>query len=315
MSFPIPQQFPEGFEQGSPLPVDPLWDPPRDRVDRLLGWVRDDTGQMRLFTMDSAVLKVRTYVPLPAVPDVSKLDLRVLQVDADLVGGEPGRWSTVVSVMHQGNLHLRSLEQQGPWTQVSTGIEPQWEVLAHHQMGPQTVWVITREKANSVPGVRVVDLRTGATVRSWDLPSWQKAKVESVACARMGEAYFLIRQPAHLHPSLWRLDKNGMNTAASLPGVFPPGRGSLAVDGHSGRIYLVSRSASDLRTSLWERDLVRGTWSLLSNTMPVGILREPRLVFGGGRLWFSDLKEGEVWAWVQGRWVAQGNPLKREVTP
>ncbi len=39
------------------------------------------------------------------------------------------------------------------------------------------------------------------------------------------------------------------------------------------------------------------------------------LVFGGGRLWFSDLKEGEVWAWVHGRWVSQGNPLKREVTP
>lgn len=314
-SYPIPHRFPLGFEQGSPLWVDPLWDPPRDRVDRLLGWVRDDTGQMRLFTMDSAVLKVRTYVPLPAVPDVSKLDLRVLRVDADLVGGEPGRWATVVSVMHQGNLHLRSLEQQGPWTQVSTGIATQWEVLAHHQMGPQTVWVISREKANSVPGVRVVDLRTGATVRSWDFPSWQKAKVESVASGRMGEAYFLIRQPAHLHPSLWRLDKNGMNAAASLPAVFPPGRGALAVDGHSGRIYLVSRSASDHRTSLWERDQVRGTWSMLSNTLPVGILREPRLVFGGGRLWFSDLKEGEVWAWVQGRWVSQGNPLKREVTP
>ena len=315
VSFPIPQRFPEGVEQGSPLLVDPLWDPPRDRVDRLLGWVRDDTGQMRLFTMDSAVLKVRTYVPLPAVPDVSKLDLRVLRVDADLVGGEPGRWATVVSVMHQGNLHLRSLEQQGPWTQVSTGIAPQWEVLAHHQMGPRTVWVISREKANSVPGVRVVDLRTGATVRSWDLPSWQKARVESVASGRMGEAYFLIRQPAHLHPSLWRLDKNGMNAAASLPAVFPPGRGALAVDGHSGRIYLVSRSAADQRTSLWEWDQVHGTWSLLSNTVPVGILREPRLVFSGGRLWFSDLKEGDVWAWVQGRWVSQGNPLKREVTP
>ena len=125
----------------------------------------------------------------------------------------------------------------------------------------------------------------------------------------------LSLQPAHLHPSLWRLDANGMNAVASLPGVFPPGRGALAVDGSSGRIYLVSRSAADHRTSLWERDPVHGTWSLLSNAVPVGILREPRLVFGGGRLWFSDLKEGEVWEWVQGRWVSRGNPLRREVMP
>ncbi len=51
----------------------------------------------------------------------------------------------------------------------------------------------------------------------------------------------LSLQPAHLHPSLWRLDANGMNAVASLP--------------------------------------------------------------------------GEVWEWVQGRWVSRGNPLRREVMP
>ncbi len=313
--FPRPVGQPVGFAEGSPLPVDPLWDPPRDLLDPLYGWVLDEDGAWRLFGVDPASFQVRSYVALPSTIDLRQTDMKMLRVDAALVGGEAGTWATVAATLDRGALFLRDPLQPGAWTQVPTALPVHQTVLAFHQASPDSVWVIGRLSMFSAPVLSEVNLATGSIQRQETLADWKFARVESLAAPRMGEAYFLIKRPAHLLPNLWKLDKDGLRSDLALPALVPPDRGALAVDARMGKLYLVARSATDRKASLWVYDTVTSAWSRLSAAVPAVVLREPRLAFVGGRLVFSDLKDGRWWEWTQGRWVELGNPLTREVGP
>ncbi|MBU1411122.1 hypothetical protein KKC22_06340, partial [Myxococcota bacterium] len=313
--FPRPVGQPVGFAEGSPLPVDPLWDPPRDLLDPLFGWIRDEDGAWRLFGVDPASFQVRSYVALPNTVDLRQADLKILRVDATLVGGAAGAWATVAAALDQGTVFLRDPLQSGAWTQVPTTLPADQTVLAFHQASPDSVWVIGRQSMFTAPVLAEVHLGSGAILRQETLADWTFARVESVAAPRMGEAYFLIKRPAHLLPNLWKLDKDGLRPDLALPAVVPPDRGALAVDARMGKLYLVTRAAADRKASLWMYDMVTLTWSRLSAAVPAVVLREPRLAFASGRLVFSDHKDGRWWEWTQGRWVELGNPLTRAVGP
>jgi len=311
--FPRPVGQPVGYAEGSPLPVNPLWDPPRDLLDPLFGWIQDEEGSWRLFGVDPASFQVRSYVALPPGLDLREADLRFLRVDASLVGGAVGVWSTVAAALDRGTLYLRDPLQPGAWTQVPTGIPVNQTILAFHQATPETAWVISRRNLITAPTLLEVHLGSGAILRQQTLPDWTFVRVESLAAPRMGEAYFLIKRPAHLLPNLWKLDKDGLRADLALPALVPPDRGALAMDGRMGKLYLVARAAADRKASLWVHDLVTKAWTRLSAVVPVSMLREPRLALTGERLVFSDLKDGRWWEWTQGRWVDLGNPLNREV--
>jgi hypothetical protein len=313
--FPRPVGQPVGFAEGSPLPVDPLWDPPRDLLDPLFGWIRDEDSAWRLFGVDPASFQVRSYVALPNTVDLRQADLKILRVDATLVGGVAGAWATVAAALDQGTVFLRDPHQPGDWTQVPTTLPADQTVLAFHQASPDSVWVVGRQSMFSAPVLSEVNLGSGAILRQETLADWTFARIESVAAPRMGEAYFLIKRPAHLLPNLWKLDKDGLRADLALPAVVPPDRGTLAMDARMGKLYLVARAATDRKASLWVHDLVTKTWSRLSAAVPAVVLREPRLAFVGGRLVFSDLKDGRWWEWTRDRWVGLGNPLTREVGP
>ncbi|MBU1410238.1 hypothetical protein KKC22_01860 [Myxococcota bacterium] len=313
--FPRPVGQPVGFAEGSPLSVDPLWDPPRDLLDPLYGWIRDEDGAWRLFGVNPASFQVSSYVALPSAVDLRLADVKILRVDAALVGGAVGTWATVAVALDRGTLFLREPLQPGDWTQVPTALPANQTVLAFHQASSDSVWVIQRQSVFSAPVLSEVHLTTGAILRQSVIEDWSLARVESMAAPRMGEAYFLIKRPAHLLPNLWKLDKDGLRPDLALPAVVPPDHGALAMDGRMGKLYLVARAAADRKASLWEYDMVTKTWSRLSAAVPAVVLREPRLAFTGGRLVFSDLKDGRWWEWTQGRWVDLGNPLTREVGP
>ncbi len=313
--FPRPVGQPVGYAEGSPLPVDPLWDPPRDLLDPLFGWIPDEDGAWRLFGVDPASFQVRSYVALPSGLDLREIELRFLRVDAALVGGDPGTWSTVAAALDRGTLYLRDPLQPGAWTQVPTGIPANQVILAFHQATSETAWVISRRNLITAPTLQEVHLGSGSILHQQTLPDWTFVRVESLAAPRMGEAYFLLRRPAHLLPNLWKLDKDGLRGDLALPALVPPDRGALAVDGRMGKLYLVARASTDRKASLWVHDLVTKTWSRLSAAVPLVVLREPRLALAGDRLVFSDLKDGRWWEWTQGRWVELGNPLTREVGP
>jgi len=313
--FPRPVGQPVGYAEGSPLPVDPLWDPPRDLLDPLFGWIPSEDGAWRLFGVDPSSFQVRSYVALPSDINLRDTDLRFLRVDAALVGGDPGTWTTVAAALDRGTLYLRDPLQTGAWTQVPTGISTNQTVLAFHQATPETAWVISRRNLITAPTLQEVHLGSGSILRQQTLPDWTFVRVESLASPRMGEAYFLVNRPAHLLPNLWKLDKDGLRADLALPALVPPDRGALAVDGRMGKLYLVARAAMDRKASLWVHDLVTKTWTRLSDAVPVSMLREPRLALTGDRLVFSDLKDGRWWEWTQGRWIDLGNPLTREVGP
>ncbi|PKN24218.1 MAG: hypothetical protein CVU65_12400 [Deltaproteobacteria bacterium HGW-Deltaproteobacteria-22] len=313
--FPRPVGQPIGFAEGSPLPVDPLWDPPRDLLDPLFGWILDEDGVWRLFGVDPASFQVRSYVALPSSIDLRRTDMKMLRVDAALIGGAAGYWATVAAVLDRGSVFLRDPMQPGAWTQVPTELPSDQTLLAFHQASPDSVWVIARQSMFSAPVLSEVNLATGTILRHEPIEAWKFARVESMAAPRMGEAYFLIKRPAHLLPNLWKLDKDGLRSDLALPALVPPDRGALAVDARMGKLYLVARSATDRKASLWVYDTVTSAWSRLSAAVPAVVLREPRLAFVGGRLVFSDLKDGRWWEWTQGRWVELGNPLTREVGP
>ncbi|MBU1509900.1 hypothetical protein KKD52_06025 [Myxococcota bacterium] len=315
VTFPRPIGFPVGFVEGSPLLVNPLWDPPRDLRESMYGWVLDENGSTRMFSVDSQALKVRSYVSLPAVPNLFQTEVKFFQVDSSLMGETSGNWRTVASTLHAGVLYYRNPEQEGPWTTVTSEISPKMEILAFHQASPQTLWVIGRDKIFSPPILSIVNLATGDKLNESPIPEWNFARVESMVSGKQGEAYFLVKQPAHLLPRLWKLDSGGIHADIALPALFPPGRGALAMDARMGKLYLVSRAQLDHKTSLWEYDLVTNTWTRLSGNVPMAILKEPRLLFSGGRLWFSDLKENSVWEWTQDRWISHGNPLLKAVGP
>ncbi|MBU1410207.1 hypothetical protein KKC22_01705, partial [Myxococcota bacterium] len=315
VSFSRPVGVPVGYIEGSPTLVDPLGDPPRDLLDSIVGWIPDEDGDMRLFSVDAAALKVRTYVALPKAPDLRITEPRILRMDAAIVGGAPGYWADVVTVLDKGSLYFRLPDQEGPWTQVVTALPEKMTVLSFQQTDENQLWVVGRDKIFSPPSLYSVNLTNGALLSETPIAAWQWARIESMAAGRQGEAFFLIRQPAHLHPYLWKLDANGLVAELELPGLFPPGRGALAVDMTGGKIYLVARAQSDHRNSLWVFDRVSRFWTRLSNAVPAAILREPRLVFSGGRLLFMDLKDGAVFEWTQNRWLAHGNPLLRAVGP
>ena len=313
--FPRPVGQPVGYTEGSPLPVDPLWDPPRELHDPLFGWIPDEDGAWRLFGVDPVSFQVRSYVALPSGLDLRETELRFLRVDAALVGGAAGTWSTVAAALDRGALYLRDPLQPGSWTQVPTGIPANQTILAFHQATPETAWVISRRNLITAPTLQEVHLASGAILRQQTLPDWTFVRVESMASPRMGEAYFLLKRPAHLLPNLWKLDHDGLRSDLSLPALVPPERGALAVDGRMGKLYLVARAAADRKASLWVHDLVTKTWRRLSAAVPVSVPREPRLALSGERLVFSDLKDGRWWEWTQGRWIDLGNPLTREVGP
>jgi len=313
--FPRPVGQPVGYAEGSPLPVDPLWDPPRDLLDPLFGWITDENGAWRLFGVDPASFQVRTYVALPSGLDLRETELRFLRVDAALVGGDPGVWSTVAAALDRSTLVLRDPLQTGEWTQVPTQLPANQTILAFHQATSDSLWVIMRKNLFTAPVLFEVHLSSGAVLRQQPLPDWTFVRVESMAAPRMGEAYFLLRRPAHLLPNLWKLDRDGLRPDLALPALVPPDRGALAVDGRMGKVYLVARAATDRKTSLWVHDLVTKDWTRLSSAVPVSVPREPRLALSGERLVFSDLKDGRWWEWTQGRWVELGNPLTREVGP
>ena len=314
-SFPRPVGLPVGYIEGSPLPVDPLWDPPRDLLDTMIGWIPDEEGNLRLFTVDAAALKVRTYVALPKTPDLRFVEPAMLRLDAGIVGGAQGYWTDLVAVLDKGSLVVRLPDQEGPWTRVVTELPEKMTILSFLQAHENELWVLGRDKIFSPPTLYRVDPTQGTVLSETPITAWQWARVESMAASRQGEAYYLIRQPAHLHPYLWKLDAAGMNAAFELPGLFPPGRGALAVDPTAGKIYLVARAQSDHRNSLWVLNMVSRVWTRLSDAVPAAILREPRLVVSGGRLLFTDLKDGVVFEWTQGLWLNYGNPLLREVGP
>jgi hypothetical protein len=313
--FPRPVGQPVGFAEGSPLPVDPLWDPPRDLRDPLFGWIPDEDGAWRLFGVDPSSFQVRSYVALPSGLDLRDAGLRFLRVDAALVGGDPGTWSTVAAALDRGTLVLRDPLQTGEWTPVPTQLPANQTILAFHQATPDSLWVILRKNLFTAPVLFEVRLGSGEILRQQALEDWKFARVESLAAPRMGEAYFLIRRPAHLLPDLWKLDKDGVRPDLALPDLVPPDRGALAVDGPMAKLYLVARAATDRKVSLWALDLVTKDWTRLSSAVPVSVPREPRLALTGDRLVFSDLKDGRWWEWTQGRWIELGNPLTREVGP
>jgi len=262
--FPLPVGQPVGYAEGSPLPVNPLWDPPRELNDPLFGWIPDEDGAWRLFGVDPASFQVRSYVALPSGLDLRETELRFLRVDAALVGGDPGTWSTVAAALDRGTLYLRDPLQPGAWTQVPTGIPANQTVLTFHQATPETAWVISRRNLITAPTLQEVHLASGAILRQQTLPDWTFVRVESLAAPRMGEAYFLLRRPAHLLPNLWKLDQDGLRPDLALPALVPPDRGALAVDGRMGKVYLVARAAPDRKASLWAHDLVTKTWNRLS---------------------------------------------------
>ncbi|PKN45718.1 MAG: hypothetical protein CVU59_08225 [Deltaproteobacteria bacterium HGW-Deltaproteobacteria-17] len=313
--FPRPVGQPVGYAEGSPLPVDPLWDPPRDLLDPLFGWITDEDGNWRLFGVDPTSFLVRSYMALPSGLDLRETDLRFMRVDASLVGGAAGIWLTVAIALDRGTLFIRDPLQTGAWTQVPTALPTDLAILAFHQASPDSVWVIQRQSLFSAPVLFHVHLGSGEIIRQQTLEDWKFARVESLAAPRMGEAYFLIKRPAHLLPNLWKLDKDGLRADLALPALVPPDRGALAVDGRMGKLYLVARAATDRKASLWVHDLITKAWTRLSDAVPVSMLREPRLAISGDRLVFSDLKNGRWWEWTQGRWIDLGNPLTREVGP
>ncbi len=313
--FPRPVGQPMGYAESSPIIVNPLGDPPRDLLDPLYGWIRDEDGAWRLFGVDPASFQVRSFVALPNTVDLRQADLKILRVDAAHVGGPAGAWATVAAALDMGTLYLRDPLLPGNWTQVPTALPADQTVLAFHQASPDSAWVIGRQSMFSAPVLSEVHLGSGEILRQETLADWTFARVESVAAPRFGEAYFLIKRPAHLLPNLWKLDKDGLRADLTLPAVVPPDRGALAVDARMGKLYLVARAAADRKASLWMYDMVTLAWSRLSAAVPAAVLREPRLAMAGGRLMFSDLKDGRWWEWTQGRWVELGNPLTRAVGP
>ena len=325
--FPRPVGQPVGFAEGSPLPVDPLWDPPRDLLDPLFGWVRDEDGAWRLFAVQPSSFLVTSYVALPDTVALRQTAVKLLRIDAALVGGAAGTWATVAAALNQGTVFLRDPLQPGDWTAVPTALPADQTVLAFHQAGPDSLWVIQRQSLFLPPVLFEVHLNSGAILRQETLTDWTWARVESMAAPRMGEAYFLIKRPSHLLPNLWKLDQGGLRPDLALPALVPPDRGALAVDGRMGRLYLVARAATDRKASLWSYDFVTKAWSRLSDAVPARVLQEPRLALVGGqqpgdgrrtedgRLVFSDGKDGRWWEWTQNRWVDLGNPLTLEVGP
>ena len=228
--FPRPVGQPIGFAEGSPLPVDPLWDPPRDLTDPLFGWILDEDGVWRLFGVDPASFQVRSYVALPSSIDLRRTDMKMLRLDAALIGGAAGYWATVAAVLDRGSVFLRDPVQPGAWTQVPTELPSDQTLLAFHQASPDSVWVIGRQSMFSAPILSEVNLATGSILRQETIEDWKFVRVESMGAPRMGEAYFLIKRPAHLLPSLWKLDKDGLRSDLALPALVPPDRGALAVD-------------------------------------------------------------------------------------